>query len=172
MIKSIRFPSYVTRGFFYFHFFNQKFPSYEKLAATSLWRQLNSVLWHHNPQLDFSTRFFNSGIPDPCYKYHHHYLSPTTVWIKHVETAKIKVLTKTWPHYNLRFFFSIWILFHKHPGITGLQGKGDGIPFPHYHFHPLHRHLDIDRASAGGSPLHIASSRTRTGNLWFPCASR
>ena len=66
-------------------------------------------------------------------------------------------------------FFSIWVLFHEHSRITGLQGKGEGIPLtPHYHFHPLHRHLDISRAiTAESSPLHIASSWTRTGNLWF-----
>ena len=58
--------------------------------------------------------------------------------------------------------------------MTGLQGKGEGIPLtPHYHFCPLHRHLDISRAiTADSSPLHIASSRTRTANLWFPSASR
>ena len=26
------------------------------------------------------------------------------------------------------FFFSIWVLFHGHSRITGLQGKGEGIP--------------------------------------------
>ena len=47
----------------------------------------------------------------------------------------------------LYIFFSIWVLFHEHSRITGLQGKGEGIPLtPHYHFHPLHRHLDISRA--------------------------
>ena len=72
------------------------------------------------------------------------------------------------------FFFSIWVFFHKHSRITGLQGKGEGISLtPHYHFHPLHRHLDISRAiTAESSPLHIASSRTRAGNLWFPSPSR
>ena len=34
IIYLIKFPSYVTR-FFYFHFFILKFPSYEKLAMTS-----------------------------------------------------------------------------------------------------------------------------------------
>ena len=74
---------------------------------------------------------------------------------------------------NYLFFFSIWVLFHEHSRITGLQGKGEGISLtPHYHFHPLHRHLDISRAiTAESSPLYIASSRTRTGNLWFPSAS-
>ena len=59
----IKFPSYVTR-FCYFCFFNQKFPSYEKLAMMSQFdlapfydvRRRNSI---------FSTQFFNSEIPDP-----------------------------------------------------------------------------------------------------------
>ena len=73
-----------------------------------------------------------------------------------------------------RFFFVIWVFFHEHARITGLHGKGEGISLiPHYHFHPLNMHLDISRAiTAESSPLHIASSRTRTGNLWFPSASR
>ena len=76
--------------------------------------------------------------------------------------------------YSQVFFFSIWIFSYDHSRITGLQGKGEGISLtPHYHFHPLHRHLDISRAiTAESSPLHIARSRTRTGNLWFPSASR
>ena len=67
-------------------------------------------------------------------------------------------------------FFSIWVLFHEHSRITGLQRKGEGIPLtPLYSFHPLHRHLDISRAiTAENSALHIASSQTRTGNLWLP----
>ena len=75
---------------------------------------------------------------------------------------------------QINFFFSIWVFFHKHSRITGLQGKGEGISLtPHYHFHPLHRQLDISRAiTAESSPRHIASSRTRIGNLWFPSASR
>ena len=37
----------------------------------------------------------------------------------------------------------------------------------------LTEHLDISRAiTAESLPLHIASSRVRTGNLWFPSASR
>ena len=65
------------------------------------------------------------------------------------------------------YFFSIWVFFHEHSRITGLQGKGEGISLtPHYHFHPLHGHLDISWAiTAESSLLHIASCRTRTGNL-------
>ena len=51
------------------------------------------------------------------------------------------IVTKT------AFFFSIAAFFHDHTRITGLQGKGERISLtPHYHFHPLHRHLDISRA--------------------------
>ena len=47
--------------------------------------------------------------------------------------------------------------------------RGRGRTTPHYHFHPLHGHLDISRAiTAESSPLRIANSRTQTGNLWFP----
>ena len=70
-------------------------------------------------------------------------------------------------------FFSMWVFFHNHSRITGLQGKGEGISLtPHYHFHPLHRHLDIGWViMADSSPLPIGISRTRTGNLWFLSAS-
>ena len=34
----------------------------------------------------------------------------------------------------------MWVFFHEHSRITGLQGKGEGISLtPNYHFHPLHR---------------------------------
>ena len=71
-------------------------------------------------------------------------------------------------------FFSIWVFFHKLSRITVLQGKGEDISLtPHYHFHPLHRHLDVSRMIiAESSPPYIASSRTWTGDLWFPSASR
>ena len=54
------------------------------------------------------------------------------------------------------------------------EREGEGISLtPHFHFHPLQRHLDINQAiTAECSPLHIVGSRTRTGNLWFPSASR
>ena len=42
------------------------------------------------------------------------------------------------------FFFSMGVFFHEHSQTTGLQGKEEGISLtPHYHFLPLHRHLDI-----------------------------
>ena len=52
-------------------------------------------------------------------------------------------------------FFSIWVFFHEHSRITGLQGKRECISLtPHYHFHRLHRHLGISRAiTVESSPL-------------------
>ena len=74
----------------------------------------------------------------------------------------------------LSLFFSIWVFFREHSRFTGLQGKGEGISLtPHYHFHLLQGHLDVSMTiPAGSSHLRIASSRTRTGNLWFLNASR
>ena len=71
------------------------------------------------------------------------------------------------------FFFSIWVFFHEHSRFTGQQEKREGICLtPLYHFHPLHRHLYISRATAAGSSsLRIGSSRTRIGNPWLPSAS-
>ena len=42
----------------------------------------------------------------------------------------------------LDIFLSVLVFFHKHSRMTGMQGKGKGIQLsPHYHFHPLLRHL-------------------------------
>ena len=70
-------------------------------------------------------------------------------------------------------FFSIEVFFHDHSWITGLLGKGEGIPLtPHYQLHPLYRYLDISQAiTAESSLLHMGSSRTRTGDFWFPSTS-
>ena len=75
---------------------------------------------------------------------------------------------------SLCILIFIWVFFHKHSRFTGQQGKKEGIFLtPFYHFHPLHRNLDISRAiTAESSLLHIASSRTPTGNLGFLSASR
>ena len=77
------------------------------------------------------------------------------------------------PVNNIRVFFSVRVFFYKHSRITGQQRKGKGISLTsHYHFHPLCRYLDNSREiTAESSPLHIASSQERTGNLWFPIAS-
>ena len=70
--------------------------------------------------------------------------------------------------------FSVSVFFHDHLRITGLQEKGRGISLtPLYHFHPLHRHLNISRVTtAERSPLHIACDPTKTENPWFPSTSR
>ena len=61
------------------------------------------------------------------------------------------------------FFFYLGFLLRPFTNHR-TAGEGEGISLtPHYHFHPLHRHLDISRAiTAESSPLHIASSQTRT----------
>ena len=66
-------------------------------------------------------------------------------------------------------FFFIWVFFPEHSRFTGRQGKSGAISrTPLYLFYPIHRHLGISRAyTAKSSHLLIASSRTRTGNLWF-----
>ena len=67
------------------------------------------------------------------------------------------------------YFFSIWVFFHKHSRITGLQGKEEGISlFPQYHFHPLHRQLDISRATtAESSPCTYPAAGLKPGALGF-----
>ena len=74
----------------------------------------------------------------------------------------------------LNYFFSIWVIFHNHSRITGLLRKREEIFLtPHYHFQPLHSHLDFSRVIiAESSSLHIGSSRDQTGNLCFPSANR
>ena len=53
------------------------------------------------------------------------------------------------------FFIYMWVFFHEHSRIAGLQGKGEGISFtPHYYFHPLHRHLDISWAITAETSAH------------------
>ena len=75
---------------------------------------------------------------------------------------------------SLLFFLPGFFFFHVHSRSRGQQGKAEGIYLtPLYHFHLLHRHLDISCAvTAESSPLHIVSSRIRTRNLRFSNASR
>ena len=73
---------------------------------------------------------------------------------------------------SLKWFYFYFYLFLSGFSLTNIHdsqdGRGRGKPCPLYHFHPLHRHLDISRAiTAESSPLHKASSWTRIGNLWF-----
>ena len=74
---------------------------------------------------------------------------------------------------SVYLFVSIWFFFHKHSRFPGQQENGEHISLsPLYHPHPLHSHLDISQTiTAESSFLHIASSRTRTENLYFPSAS-
>ena len=83
-----------------------------------------------------------------------------------------KVLLKSFKLLEL-LYFTIWVFFHQHSRFTEQQGKGKSISLTSLsHFQPLHRYLDISLAIAAEiSPLHIASIRIRTRNLWFPSAN-
>ena len=71
------------------------------------------------------------------------------------------------------FFLSEFSSTKIHDSQGSRWGEGEAISLnPLYHFHPLHRYLNISRAiTAESSPLDIAGSRTRIWNLWFPSAS-
>ena len=50
----------------------------------------------------------------------------------------------------------------------GLQCKGDGISLtPHYHFHPLHRHLDITLAIAARELASWVAAGLEPGTFGF-----
>ena len=69
---------------------------------------------------------------------------------------------------ELAFFFYLAFLSRIFT-IYRQQLKEEAISlYPFYHFHPLHRHLDISWViAAESSPLRIAGSRNRTWNLWY-----
>ena len=74
----------------------------------------------------------------------------------HVQQKQLSGHTKI----SAPFFFYMGFL-SRNWRITRLQGKGEGISLTsHYHFYPLHRHLDISRGIiAESSPLHIAGQQ-------------
>ena len=67
-----------------------------------------------------------------------------------------------------KILFSIWIFFNQHSRFTAPQRKKtiSLTPSTSNHFHLFHRYLGVSRAiTEESSPLQIASSWTRTGNL-------
>ena len=76
--------------------------------------------------------------------------------------------------YEKRWFLVFfWFPFTNIHNSQDNREKGNAFLTSLYHFHSLHRQLDISLAiTAAYSPLHIASCRIRTGNIWFPRASR
>ena len=72
-----------------------------------------------------------------------------------------------WQFHNSNCSFFCYLGFLSQTFSTGQQGKGEVICLTLlYYSYPLCRHLNISRATAvENSPLHIASSRSRTGNL-------
>ena len=66
------------------------------------------------------------------------------------------------------FFSYLFFFFHEHLQITGLQGEGGGILVtPHYHFHPLHRNLDISRWITAESSLWSEAGKILDGKEGF-----
>ena len=68
---------------------------------------------------------------------------------------------------NIRLFyylsFPLLDIYKSH----GRRGRERPISTPLYDFHSLNKHLDIKwRIAAESSPLHAASDRTQTVNLW------
>ena len=76
------------------------------------------------------------------------------------ETIHLLNYLKKYSRTYLYFFFYVSFLLQTFTNHR-TAGEGEGISLtPHYHFHPLHRHLDISWAiTAESSLLHIASSR-------------
>ena len=66
------------------------------------------------------------------------------------------------------FFSYLFFFFHEHLQITGLQWEGGGILVtPHYHFHPLHRNLDISRWITAESSLWSEAGKILDGKEGF-----
>ena len=147
--------------------------------ANRCFRICSSCSMFHQQSILLREIFKKNGYPenfiDRCFKL---FLDRIHILEEKVPTVEKKPLRLVLPYLgNILLqtffcFFSIWVFFHEHSQFTEQQGKGEGICLtPLYHSHPLHRHLDIIRAiTAESSPLHIAGSRTRTGNFWFPSA--
>ena len=85
----------------------------------------------------------------------------------------MQILTDFIQHISCIFFLYVFFSHEHLQIITGQKGKGDIISLiPPYHFHPLHKHLYINRAiTAESSSLHIASRWTQTRNPSLPSAS-
>ena len=121
-------------------------------------------------QLDIPKRLYSQRPVSPHFYFQilrlldHFFLCPRETYVR-----RTKMLC-----YSLTDFFSIWVFFHKHSRFTGQQEKGEGISLPPLdHLYRFHIHLEISRTiTTESSTLHITGSRTRTGNLCFPGASR
>ena len=56
--------------------------------------------------------------------------------------------------YSLFIIFFVSVFFFEYSRFTGQQGKGEAISlYPFYHFHSLHRHLDISQVIPGSGRL-------------------
>ena len=72
-----------------------------------------------------------------------------------------------------RFFICISAFLLEHSRFAGQQGREAISLTPLYHFHPLHRHLDIIQViTVESSPLHIAAGlESGTYGFWAQVAN-
>ena len=114
----------------------------------------------------FQTKFKSSNLIFPFIK---HFFVPFVLLFSSLSSF---VLFCFFRFFFVFFFFLIFYLSGFYLKYIN-DSKETVFLTPLYHFHPLHRRLDISQViTAESSPLHIASRCTRTGNLWFPSASR
>ena len=71
---------------------------------------------------------------------------------------------------HINFYFTSELSFTNIDDSQDSKGRSEDISLsPLYHFHLLHRHLEISWMATGeSSPVHIASSRISTENLSIP----
>ena len=97
-------------------------------------------------------------------KSHEKSIKPFGLRVRKLETENILIDEKNYKNLETHLFLFFFFFC----------GENGGYFFKSfYHFHPLHRHLNISWAiTAKSLPLHIASGQTRTRNLWFLSASQ
>ena len=61
---------------------------------------------------------------------------------------------------NEAIFFSIWVFFHEHSRITGLQGKGEGISLTPHHQCDLGLKLEVTKLGIKNSILKSLLKKT------------
>ena len=89
-------------------------------------------------------------------------------WTTYV--INIPVIFKLANHCISGLFFSIWVFFHEHLRFKGQQREGEAICLTSlYHFHPLHRHLDISQTITVGTSNweHLVYQKGQSKNACF-----
>ena len=115
------------------------------------------VLWRYEPTSNTLKDVTNLNSSTESSKY---YLQTSYFYIYYLHCI-ITIIDNWQGPINISVLVSlyIWVIFHEHST-------------PLYHFHSLHRDLDIGGwIAADNSSLDIASSQARTGNHWLLSAS-